>query len=184
LLLGLLGAVGVAVGGSRPWVGASGTEPGLPTIHVTASGADLAPVAGALGFVILAGFGAVIATRGWWRRALGAVIGIASVVVLVAVLVPGGSTEAVTSALAAKGWTGGGYTTSTQPWRWLVFAGAVATAGAGAITARYGHRWAVMGARYDAPREKSAVIARPAHDLSETEVWQAIDQGRDPTREA
>jgi uncharacterized membrane protein (TIGR02234 family) len=183
LLLGLLGAVGVAVGASRPWAAATSTQPGLPAIHASASGTDLAPIAGALGWALLAGFGAVIATRGRLRRALGAAILLASVVVLVAVLVPGGSTDVLRSGLSARGWSGGGYTRSTEPWRWLVLASALATAIAGAATAWYGNRWAVMGSRYDAPDEARPVEVSPAEELTETQVWRAIDQGRDPTHE-
>ena len=60
---------------------------------------------------------------------------------------------------------------------------AFVTAGAGAATARYGGQWAVMGERYDAPDAAGAVATKPAEELTETDVWQAIDQGRDPTRE-
>jgi uncharacterized membrane protein (TIGR02234 family) len=183
LLVGLLGGIGVAVGASRPWATATSQQAGLPAIHATASGTDLAPVAGALGFVLLGAFGAVIATRGWGRRTLGALVAVVSIVVLVAALVPGGSTDVLRSGLSAKGWSGGPYTTSTQLWRWIVVISALATAAAGSLTARYGDRWAVMGARYDAPGEAGVVESRPAGDLSEAEVWRAIDQGRDPTRD-
>ncbi len=153
----------------------------LPTIHATATGADLAPLAGALGVVVLAAFGAVIATRGWVRRALGIAIVVASVVVLVSTLVPSGAGDVLTTGLSAKGWSGGGYQTSTEPWRWLVLVSALVSGGAGAVTARYGGQWAVMGERYDAPRPDQGVVTKPAEELTENEVWQAIDQGRDPT---
>ena len=184
--MGLLGATGVTVGTSRPWISATATTRGLPTIHATASGADLAPLAGAFGVVLLAAFGAVVATRGGVRRCLGAAILVASVGVLVAVIDANGSAGVLTSGLSAKGWSGdGGYRTSTQIWRWLVLASALGTAVAGAATAAYGDRWAVMGSRYDAPRAAGAAEAAPAksaEELSETDVWQAIDQGRDPTQ--
>jgi uncharacterized membrane protein (TIGR02234 family) len=187
LLVGLAGALGVTVGGSHAWVSATSQPAGLPTIHASASGADVAPLAAALGVVILAGFGAVVATRGWLRRLLGAGIAVASVVVLIAVLRPSGATDVLTSGLSAKGWSGGTYRTSTEPWRWLVLVCSVVTGLAGAATCRYGAGWAVMGSRYDAPGTAVPTAAesptRPAEQLSETDVWQAIDRGRDPTQD-
>jgi uncharacterized membrane protein (TIGR02234 family) len=185
LLAGLLGGVGITVGASRPWATATSSRPGLPVIHATASGSDLAPLAGALGVVVLAAFGAVIATRGWVRRGLGVLIVVASAVVLVAVIVPGGSTDVLTSGLAAKGWSGGGFRASSEPWRWLVLGCAVVTAVAGLATAAYGGQWAVMGSRYDAPGDdRVGAAARSAEELSEGDVWRAIDRGHDPTQES
>ncbi len=183
LVLGLLGALGVTVGVARPWITATSTLRGLPTIHASASGADLAPVAGALGVAVLAALGAVVATRGMVRRVLGAAILVASVVVLVSVVAPSGSGEVLRSGLSSKGWPGGDYQTTTEPWRWLVLAAAAAAALAGAATVRFGGQWAVMGSRYDAPRAAGRVDPVPADQLTENDVWQAIDSGRDPTQE-
>jgi uncharacterized membrane protein (TIGR02234 family) len=181
LVLGLLGAIGLTVGASRSWAEATATVARLPTIHTSASGATLAPVAGAFGLVTLAAFGAVIATRGWVRRALGALIVVAALVAAVAVLHPGDPDGTLRSNLTDKGWTGGGYASSTTAWRWLALASALVCAAAGAATARLGHRWAVMGARYDAPtRSRRPVVLRP-EEMRESDVWQAIDRGDDPT---
>lgn len=186
LAFGLLGAVGVMVGATNPWATATSRAPGLPTIHASASGADLAPLVSALGVVVLAAFGAVIATRGVVRRLLGAAVLVASGAILVSTLDPGGATDVLTAGLSAKGWSGGGYQTSTEAWRWLVLVCSVVTALAGAATAGYGDQWAVMGSRYDAPRPSSVPTSTPAgeapDDLTETDVWKAIDQGRDPTQ--
>jgi uncharacterized membrane protein (TIGR02234 family) len=66
-----------------------------------------------------------------------------------------------------------------------VVASAIVSVVAGAATARYGGEWAVMGQRYDAPAAEGRRPAteKPADELTDTDVWQAIDQGRDPTRE-
>lgn len=184
LLAGLLGALGVTVGVSRSWATATSSVHGLPTMHASVAGSDLAPLAGALGVVMLAAFGAVIATRGWLRRGLGIAIVVASCVVVVTALHPGGATDALTSGLSARGWDGEAYQTSTTVWRWLVLAGATLSAAAGVVIARFGGVWAVMGARYDAPVARSRMPDKPAEELSETEVWQALDVGRDPTDDA
>ena len=68
LVVGLAGALAMTVGVAKPWVTATARQSGLPQIEVTVSGASLAPLAGALGVVVLAAFGAVVATRGWVRR--------------------------------------------------------------------------------------------------------------------
>jgi uncharacterized membrane protein (TIGR02234 family) len=184
LVLGLLGALGVTAGSSRPWIEATASVRGLPPISAAASGADLSPLAGALGVVILAAFGAVIATRGWVRRGLGVAIVLASGVVVVSVLAPGDASGVLTSGLSAKGWSGGAYRSTTEPWRWLVLVSALGTGLAGGATARYGDRWAVMGGRYEAPGAGASAGAQRGGELSENDVWQAIDSGRDPTQEA
>jgi uncharacterized membrane protein (TIGR02234 family) len=184
LVIGLAGAVAVMVGVAKPWVTATARQTGLPEIEASVSGADLAPLAGALGVVVLAAFGAVIATRGWVRRALGGLIVVASIVVLVSAIHPPGATGALEDALSAKGWSGGDYDSGTAWWRWLAMAGSVATTFAGAAISRYGARWATMGAAYDAPgTAQDAVPAkqRDAAPTTERDVWREIDEGRDPT---
>ncbi len=184
LVVGLLGTVGVAVGASRPWVTATASVPGLPTIHASVSGADLVPLVGALGVAMLAAFGAVVATRGVVRRALGAAVLVAAVIVLVAGIHPPGATGELTAGLSARGWSGGGgYHETTTVWRWLVLLCSVAAGLAGAVTAAYGQQWAEMGSRYDAPTRETAAESRRPEELSENDVWRAIDQGRDPTRD-
>lgn len=183
MLAGLLGSGGVALAATKPWIRATASVANLPTIHASASGADLVPVAGALGVAMLAAFGAVVATRGLVRRLLGIAVLIAALVVIAASLRPDGATVVLTDGLAARGWSGGDYTSDTTLWRWLAVASAVVAGLAGSLTAAYGDRWAEMGSRYDAPvREKPAVERRP-EDLTETDVWRAIDQGRDPTHD-
>jgi uncharacterized membrane protein (TIGR02234 family) len=182
LLGGLLGALGVTVGAARPWASATAVVDGLPTLHATVSGAELAPPAWALGLVMLAGFGAVVATRGRVRRALGVLIVAASAAVVVAAAHPREPHAALATALSAKGWTGGGFSTGTQAWRWLVLACALVCAAAGAATASNGHRWAAMGSRYDAPGGAAADAGTAGAADGEAQMWRSIDRGHDPTQ--
>ncbi len=188
LVLGLVGALGVTVGVTKPWVRATAQVPGLPTIDASVTGAGLAPLAGALGVVVLAGFGAVIATRGWARRAVGILIMAAAAVVLVTAIHPPGATGALEDGLSAKGWSSGAYATTTVAWRWISLAGAVISLAAGAAISRYASRWATMGQEYDAPTRSGSSTTGPdtpaveLAELSEADVWREIDQGRDPTR--
>lgn len=189
LLAGLLAALAVTVGVARPWLSAAARIDNLPLISTTVSGADLAPLAGALGVVLLASFGAVIATAGWVRRGLGGLIVVAAVVVAYSAVAPGGSASAVRDGLAAKGWAGGDYDVATQWWRWVTLAGALVCGAAGATIGRFGGRWATMGSAYDAPRTAPAPSPQPDADetlpsetrRSDADLWQAIDRGHDPT---
>lgn len=186
LLLGLLGAVGMTVGVARPWIVATANQRGVPPIEASVTGADLAPLAGALGVVVLAAFGAIIATKGWVRRGLGLLITVASLIVLVAAIHPGGASEALEAGLSNKGWTGGDYSTSTQGWRWVVLVASLVCAIAGAAVARLGGRWSTMGKEYDAPtrgpRSSGSTTTAGGEAMSEADVWREIDQGRDPTQ--
>jgi uncharacterized membrane protein (TIGR02234 family) len=157
---------------------------GLPPFEASVDGAEVAPVAAALAVVCLAGFGAVLATRGWVRRALGvAIVGCAAAVVVVAVI-PASTTSLLEDALSARGWTGGPYERSLTAWRVsAAIAGAVAMV-AGAAVARFAGSWATMGTRYDSPAEgRRARGPAPDEPMSDSAAWRALDDGADPTSE-
>jgi uncharacterized membrane protein (TIGR02234 family) len=181
ILVGLAASGVCAVAVAQPWARATATVPGLPPIEASVDGADVAPIAAALAVVCLAAFGAVIATRGWVRRALGIlIVGCAAVVVFVAVA-PGSTTGLLEDALSAKGWTGGDYDRSVTAWRVVAGVGGVLTIAAGAIVARFGAEWATMGARYDSPAEAQSARPTADEDLSDAAMWRALDDGGDPT---
>ena len=182
LVVGLASAVATTVGVSRPWVAASASVQGLPTIRAQVDGADLAPLAGALGFVLLASFGAVIATRGTVRRALGVVVVVCAVVVVVTVVHPGDAARAAEQGLSAKGWSGGSYRTSTPLWRWVAGVGGAGCLLAGALIAWFGGVWVTMSTRYDAPSSKRRQLDAAESDPSEADLWRSIDRGHDPTQ--
>ncbi|MBA2559284.1 MAG: Trp biosynthesis-associated membrane protein [Propionibacteriales bacterium] len=182
LVLGLVSAGATTVGMSRPWLSAAATVRGLPTIRAHVDGADLAPLAGALSVVLLAAFGAVIATRGGVRRALGGLVMACAVVILVAVVHPGDVGPAIEQGLSAKGWSGGDYHTSTLPWRWLVGVGGAGCLLAGSLVEIFGGGWATMSTRYDAPTSAERHRSAEPVDPSETDLWRSIDRGHDPTQ--
>lgn len=182
----------MTVGVAKAWATATARPSGLPQIDAQVIGADLAPLAGALGVVVLAAFGAVIATRGWVRRWLGVLIVVAALVVLVSAVHPPGDDGALTDALSAKGWTGGDYDSASTVWRWVTMVGAIVSTVAGVAISRHGGRWATMGAQYDAPVTTTATqtttgSTRPTvapSEQTDAEVWRDIDEGRDPTRQS
>jgi uncharacterized membrane protein (TIGR02234 family) len=182
LALGLVSATAAAVGAARPWQTATASVPGLPAISAQVDGTDLAPLAGALGFVLLAAFGAVIATRGWVRRGLGVLVVVCAVTVAVTVVHPDGGSQAIQQALSAKGWSGGSYRSSTSLWRWVCGAGAIGSMLAGAVIARFGGAWAIMSSRYDAPLTAEEKHRDLPLNPTETDLWRSIDSGQDPTQ--
>lgn len=191
LVVGLLSAVATTTAVSRPWYEASATVKNLPRLEAAASGTDLVPVAGALGVVLVASFGAVVATRGWLRRGLGLLIVLGAAVVLVSTARLSTTDEVLRAGLSARGWSGGAYDTSATPWRLLVLVGSAGCLAAGAAVARFGAQWPTMGQRYDAPApaadslapsEGSAVEAD--RSLTQEQLWRALDQGRDPTQDS
>jgi uncharacterized membrane protein (TIGR02234 family) len=196
LIAGLAGAGATVLAAARPWVTGSVAVPGITVIHAGVDGASLAPVAAALGYVLLAGFGAVIATRGWVRAGLGVLIIVAAALVIIQVVaVPADVGAALHDALQAKGYPGTGEVhQATSWWRWAGLAGAVLAMAAGGIIVRFGAHFAVMGTRYDAVSSAPVASTAPTRtgadepapsgdDRSEAEIWRAIDRGDDPTGE-
>jgi uncharacterized membrane protein (TIGR02234 family) len=185
ILVGLAASGLCALAVARPWARATASVRGLPPIEASVDGADVAPVAAALAVVCLAGFGAVIATRGWVRRALGVVIVACAVVVVAVAVVPESATGLLEDALSARGWTGGGYDRSVTAWRVVAAASGVVVMAAGAIVTRFAADWATMGTRYDSPSE-SRRAAQPTADgpMSDAAMWRSLDDGGDPTNDA
>jgi hypothetical protein len=166
---GLAYAVLLCVGGAalalyaatRTWFVEVTVRPApLPPLRTPHHGASwLAPVA----VVGLAAAGAVLATRGAVRRAVGVLL----------LLIGAG--------LAAGGGRG---LADTRLWPALCVVGGLAVAVAGALTVAGGHTWPTMGARYD--RGPDATSDRPVPaaqngSVASTQAWDALDRGEDPT---
>lgn len=189
LLVGLVAAGAVALAVSRTWVTATAAPAGLPRITATVSGAEIEPLVAALGFVLLAGTAAVIASRGLGRRLVGMVL-VASACLAVVLTVTSGSGDAqpaARAALSARGWSGGPYDTATSVWWWVACAGSAVCVLVGLAVTWAAGVWPVMGDRYASPgaASESAVDAartNDADDLTEAQLWRALDEGHDPTR--
>lgn len=176
LLLGMGSAGAVAVGAAKPWFTAEAEVAGLPRLAVDVTGSDVVPAAAALGLAVLAAFGAVVATRGRIRQAIGVLIVVAMLFVAYSAVFPGSPSGLVDDALVAKGWSGGDREIDSVWWRWLVAVAGILGAVCGGLVVRYAMQWATMGDRYDAPSQRA-----PAETTTEADVWRAIDRGDDPT---
>jgi uncharacterized membrane protein (TIGR02234 family) len=184
LLTGAVGAGLVLLALRAQWAQAVFTpQKPLTAEVVNVSGTDLVPLAGGLGLAALAALVAVIATRGWVRRAVGVLLALfgagAGAAVLTRVTaqtvlsVAAGKVASPESAAlsgAAGSTTGGssggsalvvtdgaGHAVMTgAPWQVAVIIGAILVFAAGMATVLRGQDWPVMSARYDAPGAKPA----------------------------
>jgi hypothetical protein len=146
------GAVAVLVAAGRTWAVEVTVRPApLPELRAEQAGGDLRPWLPALGWVALAGAGALLALRGIARRLLGGLLVLAG------------------GAIAA------GALTVTGGWPVLAAAGGLAVVAAGAFTVARTRRWPSMGARYERPARTGQQAAHPE------QLWEALDRGEDPT---
>lgn len=161
VLLCLAGAGLALYAATRTWSVEVTVRPApLPELRTDHRGAAwIAPVA----VVGLAAAGALVATRGAARRAVGVLL----------VFIGAG--------LALGGGQG---LPEARLWPALCLLGGVVVAVAGGLTVIHGHTWPAMGARYergrDAPSDRPAPAVQDG-PVASTQAWDALDRGEDPT---
>jgi hypothetical protein len=121
------------------------------------TGAALLPWLPALALVALAGAGAVLATRGLLRTAVGVLLLVCGLGLAVGALSQLGSGAAAGWVLAAA-------------------LGGLAVAAAGVLTVARGRAWPGMAARYERP------VPAAGPPKTGAQFWDALDRGDDPTR--
>ncbi|MFC7383833.1 TIGR02234 family membrane protein [Sphaerisporangium rhizosphaerae] len=189
---GVLGAALILLASGRVWAEvAYPPAPGATRSGTVAlSGGDLAPVLSPLALACLAAVVAVLATRGLWRRVVGALIALLGAAAAVAAGQGASPSRAVEVAGPGGTLTGLAKTAvSAMPaWPIAAAAGGLALTAAGAVAAARGGRWPAMSERYErrGPRPDGAASGergeRPARsERSERSLWDALDQGVDPT---
>jgi uncharacterized membrane protein (TIGR02234 family) len=183
VLAGLGGAALALAGATQPWAEATTRTPALRT--ATADGSDVAALALPLALVSLAAWGTVLVLRARGRRVV-SVLGLAASLGAAATVAATVSTAADTAArlLGEVPTTA----TSTTAWPVVTGLGALASAVAFAVALVRAPTWPEMSSRYDAPAAGSSTAgspganpARPPEELSDAELWKALDEGRDPT---
>lgn len=132
---------------------------GLSDQRTLRTGAQSAAWLPAVAVVGLAGAGALLATRGVVRRGVGGLS-----VLLGAAVALGAAASAGTA------------DPGRLAWPVLAALGGVATVAGGVLAALYGHRWPVMGARYERRPADQPRGADPTRS-----AWDALDRGEDPT---
>ncbi|MEH0842381.1 Trp biosynthesis-associated membrane protein [Micromonospora sp. CPCC 205711] len=168
VLLCLAGAGLAFWAATRTWSVEVVARGGLPAARQARTGADLLPWLSALALVGLAGGGAVLATRGLTRRALGVLLALLGAAVAV------GGGYGVLAGFAGS---------VSRQWPALCLVGGVLAAVGGLLTALRGGGWPAMGARYERPGRSGPEPATdgPVAGRSSREAWDALDRGEDPT---
>lgn len=178
VLLGLAGAGLATVAAGQTWATATTRVPAVRTVE--AAGSDVAPLALPLSLVALAAWGSILVLRRRARRVVAVVGALASAGVVAAVLMGRGDAEAV-----ARRLLGGDadVTADLASWSWVAVAGAGLACAAFLMALRAAGSWPEMGSRYDAPTGAAAGADdhERAADPTERELWDALDEGHDPT---
>jgi hypothetical protein len=172
VLTGLAGAGLAAFAGGRAWA-APDTTGGTAAL-VDRSGGHV-PLAAALGLVALACWGVLLVTRKVVRRVVAVLGALVSAGLLVTAIL--GRSSALSSARDATVNLGvSGVGVHTTAWWWVGLLMSVVALAAAVLAVQLCPSWPEMGSRYDAP------VRRPeVEDMSEVDLWRALDQGRDPT---
>jgi uncharacterized membrane protein (TIGR02234 family) len=171
-------ALGSAASG-KAWFSAAVDHQLMPGVPEPDTRADM-PLALALSLVVLAGWGAMLVTRGRTRRvvttiALVAALGVVACVVVAPFTLPDDIRDRL---LAGTG------DVAIEPTKWYLTAAVTGVLSAASLVAAWVlvPRWPAMSTRYDAPGSRSARAAGAVpKDASDTELWKALDEGHDPT---
>lgn len=174
VIVGIGAGAAAAWAAHREWAAVAGGP--SASSQLIAGSVGEAPLVAALSLVSLAAWGVLLLTRGRIRKAAAwlALIAAGSVIAAsVAALrsVPGALAERLDQVAAHGG--GGGLDVALTPWGWMTLACAVLVAAAALVACRTVGTWPEMSGRYDAPRAEES--ADP------TDIWKALDEGRDPT---
>lgn len=172
VVAGLAAAALSSVASGKAWFTASVDYKLAPGVPDPDKAADM-PLALALSLVVLAGWGALLVSRGWVRRIVAAVALIAAVGVVGCVaLAPFTLPDQVRDRLA-----GGSAGVDVSPTGWFVVAALAAVLSVAVLVVAFRRvpSWPTMSSRYDAPGAAAAEIR------TDTDLWKALDEGRDPT---
>ncbi len=177
------GAALIAFAATRTWWTAAFTDTPVGRYVSTASGSDTVPELVAVALVALAGFGAALATRGGWRRAVGGLIAAAGLLVAIRALVglttpPRevlGRTPFVVGAAVDPAAHAVPVVTAAIGGLLIVGGGVLLLLGAGAERR--------MGGRYDRTAAGRGPTTPRDTDPADAEaaLWKALDAGADPT---
>ena len=185
VLLGLAGGALAAVGGHKTMLAVSASY--LEIVKQSSAvlgdeGVDF-PLAGALALVTLAGWGAVLVTRGTFRRVVVGATALAAAGVVAVVLVGLVQQSSAESDYASQLGMQQAIPLDPSGWLWATLAGGVLTLVAAVAGLRFAPSWPEMGAKYDGPAAAGAEAASstPVEEQSNLDIWKSLDEGSDPT---
>lgn len=175
----LLAALLILVAVAQDWASGQGrTAQALIVLHRQVSGRTAAPLTAAAGIVALAGAASIPAARGRGRQLAGVLLVVAGVAGAVEALIRRGTAQRdVRHQLPA------GAKVDGSGWAYLAFVGALLLIAVGAAMMARGARWPSLSARYEnaSGRTSTPAGSRPP---GEAGMWDALDRGDDPTRDA
>jgi len=186
LALQLVGAGAAVLVSTREWQTIRTPREGLPVDVLAVSGRTLDDAPLALALVGLAGVVAILATSGWLRRGIGALVAVAGVGLIwrSATAMGAVSTSRARSLVRDKhphvtlSDRVAPHVSTHSGWGVLTIVCGVVVVTAGTLIAVRGGRWAAMSARYERPgAEPDAERDRLLADRS---LWNALDRGEDP----
>lgn len=174
LVASLAGAGLACYAVTRTWSIELTPRTGMSDLRTVHTGTDLEPFVLGLAVVALAGTGALLATHGWLRRALGVLLTLAGLGVLAGSIA--GRIGLDPGAAGGRG----------AFWPVLSALGGVIAALGGLIAVRDGHRWPRMSSRYERKPVAPAQLKRPKRSdplqpADHRAAWDALDRGDDPT---
>lgn len=177
VLLGLATAGLAAVAATKPWVGSGGSGGSDATMTVLDAGTRY-PLASAVSLVLLAAWGVLLVTRGAVRRAFAVVaalaaVGLVATVVAAYVTLPDSARNSYDQLMGR-----GSQEQDFTGWFWTTGVCAVLAVIPTFLAVRLAPSWPEMGSRYDAPGARPVAGPEPTRGQ---DLWQALDQGRDPT---
>lgn len=176
VLLGILAAALAAVASSKKWAELGSVDAKVVATWIGSSG-EL-PAASALSLAALASWGALLVSRGRWRRWI-AVLGLAIAVASLVTAVVGYSQAPSDLRRAAENSLGNALSSSPAltGWYWAAVIADVLVVLALLVAVRDAPAWPTMSSRYDSPTGPK----EPTEMKSSLDVWNALDQGADPT---
>jgi uncharacterized membrane protein (TIGR02234 family) len=176
----VISAATVLLAAGRVWLRYTVPRNGLADLRATATGHGVAQPAATLALVVLAGVVVLPATRGLGRRVAGAAIALAGVgIVYVAAATIAFTTDQLDLPDAGT-YTDGGATT----WPWIALIAGVVAIATGLFAAAASGGWPSMGRRYESRPAASSTAAGPQPpmtEITETTMWDRLDEGDDPT---
>ncbi|MEU4325008.1 Trp biosynthesis-associated membrane protein [Nonomuraea dietziae] len=146
---------------------------------VELTGGDLAPAVQPLALAGLAATVALFATKGLWRRVIGAVLALCGVGIALLSwrgLSAGAAEELAAARRPLAAATGDVAAVAHTAWPYLAAAGGALLIASGVLAVARATGWAGMSGRYDRP-------GSAAEQRDDKSLWEAIDRGDDPTEE-
>jgi tryptophan-associated transmembrane protein len=174
VLAGLATAGLTSVAAGKPWFRADVDKTLAPVVSDADRVVDM-PLALALSLVVLAGWGALLVTRGRVRRgvaglALLAGLGVVACVAVAPFTLPDQARENLPE---------GSTDVSVSPTGWYLTAAVTAVLAVAVLVVAWlrAPGWPTMSSRYDAPTARAGKAA-------DADLWKALDEGHDPTDSA